>query len=485
MGQRKDHRDDEMPAWVEEILAELVQCHGPLTPRQAEALRRVFPWIVAMNQHVMWDRIAPWRLSEADADDVGQQVLELWHRKLLDGFPENQRGLLTTLTDGKLKNHARGKKRREPFSAAVPSSGSEPPRTPPDLARELDREALRERARTQLSPAHRAVIELVMLERLTHQEAATELGIPLGTVKSRYYEAQRLLAEMAQILPRRRAPRERGRPLDLRRRPRARARRGDPRPDVRPEDRHARAAGARPASRPCTARRGDGGAAGGRARTHPRDARSAGDRGAPPADGARPRRAARPPPEPPVASIGCPPPVVPAPANAPALPPVVRAPDSLTGTAMALDLPASAWDELGKMPFVTPEQVPPNKKAPRTLQGLVYRTGMGNTLPLGENDLVKTLAALPFAGSKPDAVVVPFPRMSVQGYASICAELAVTPERSLAVLRRYEVPSTASLQALQEYWAKRLAADSEERATFDLRYTEYEVYARWLVASGK
>jgi RNA polymerase sigma-70 factor (ECF subfamily) len=48
---------------------------------------------------------------------------------------------------------------------------------------------------SQLPPEEQAVIRLAHLEGLTHAEIANELGVPLGTVKSRSHRALRRLAE--------------------------------------------------------------------------------------------------------------------------------------------------------------------------------------------------------------------------------------------------------------------------------------------------
>jgi len=52
------------------------------------------------------------------------------------------------------------------------------------------------RARIDALPqGFRAVIELVDLERQSYREAATRLGVPVGTVMSRLYRGRRMLAE--------------------------------------------------------------------------------------------------------------------------------------------------------------------------------------------------------------------------------------------------------------------------------------------------
>lgn len=52
----------------------------------------------------------------------------------------------------------------------------------------VDREALR-KALLKLSPEHREAVVLHELEELTYEEAATILGVPVGTVKSRLFHA--------------------------------------------------------------------------------------------------------------------------------------------------------------------------------------------------------------------------------------------------------------------------------------------------------
>ncbi|MBL0938753.1 MAG: RNA polymerase sigma factor [Gemmatimonadaceae bacterium] len=46
-----------------------------------------------------------------------------------------------------------------------------------------------------LAPAFRAVVELVDVQEFSYHEAATVLGVPVGTVRSRLFRARRLLQE--------------------------------------------------------------------------------------------------------------------------------------------------------------------------------------------------------------------------------------------------------------------------------------------------
>jgi RNA polymerase sigma-70 factor (ECF subfamily) len=52
----------------------------------------------------------------------------------------------------------------------------------------------------RLSPEERQVIEATHYRGLTHQQVASELGVPVGTVKSRSHRAHRRLAEMLEHL---------------------------------------------------------------------------------------------------------------------------------------------------------------------------------------------------------------------------------------------------------------------------------------------
>lgn len=66
----------------------------------------------------------------------------------------------------------------------------------------IDREALR-KAMGKLSPEHREAVVLHELEELTYEEAASVLGVPVGTVKSRLFHAfahlRRLLSTEATV----------------------------------------------------------------------------------------------------------------------------------------------------------------------------------------------------------------------------------------------------------------------------------------------
>jgi hypothetical protein len=65
------------------------------------------------------------------------------------------------------------------------------------------------------------------------------------------------------------------------------------------------------------------------------------------------------------------------------------------------------------------------------------------------------------------------PRLSLEAYASLRAELSVWPERSAEILPRYHVMNEAAYRALNEHWHTELAASPEACATFDKLLADY------------
>jgi hypothetical protein len=120
----------------------------------------------------------------------------------------------------------------------------------------------------------------------------------------------------------------------------------------------------------------------------------------------------------------------------------------------------------------------PGPELARTMKSLVTNRRKGETAPIGDDSIAKAVAALPFIGNKVGAALVPFPRLSLEGYASLRAELLVWPERSAEILRRYHVMNEAARRALEEHWELELAASPEARATFDKALAEYTVWLR-------
>jgi hypothetical protein len=187
------------------------------------------------------------------------------------------------------------------------------------------------------------------------------------------------------------------------------------------------------------------------------------------------RAAAAPPPEPLVASPHAKPESPPVDARQ-AGHPKGRPPEELTITMVPLPIPAELREQLARLPFKPPT---PGNELARTMKTPVLDPRKGETTPLGDDSIAKAVAALPFVRASIGAGVVSFPRLSIQQYASLRAELAVLPSQSGEILRRYHVMNEAAHRALLEHWQAELDASPEARATFE---KDLASYAAWLRA---
>lgn len=68
--------------------------------------------------------------------------------------------------------------------------------SPEDSSASVRRRSLLSRAMQDLSPAHRAVVDLTYYHELDYTEIATILGCPVGTVKTRMFHARRQLRHL-------------------------------------------------------------------------------------------------------------------------------------------------------------------------------------------------------------------------------------------------------------------------------------------------
>lgn len=125
------------------------------------------------------------------AEDLVQQVLlRVWHSA--ERY-DPARGSVRTWVLAIARNAVVDLHRRRRRASAVPT---QPEALPEETSDELERLLRAEMVRTalqRLSPDHRRVLDLVYFRGLSQAEAAEQLGLPLGTVKSRTYYALRAL----------------------------------------------------------------------------------------------------------------------------------------------------------------------------------------------------------------------------------------------------------------------------------------------------
>lgn len=147
---------------------------------------------VLYDQHsgALWSHVVRMTGDRAFAEDVVQEtLLRAWrHPTVLDQSGSSARAWLFTVARHLvIDDWRKGRSRLEAPTADVPDVA---------VADEIDArlqswqvdEALR-----QLSPAHREAITECFYRGHTVQEAATRLGVPPGTVKSRCHYALRAL----------------------------------------------------------------------------------------------------------------------------------------------------------------------------------------------------------------------------------------------------------------------------------------------------
>jgi hypothetical protein len=174
-----------------------------------------------------------------------------------------------------------------------------------------------------------------------------------------------------------------------------------------------------------------------------------------------------------------------------------RAPEHLVTASLSLDIPAEVRALFGKLPskpaspgpaLATTMKVPDKLPSKPASPGPALATTMkvptmsarhhAETAPIGDDSIAKAVAALPFVGNTVGAAIVPLPRLKLEEYALLRAELAVWPERAGEILLRYHVPSEAVRRALEEHWAERLRGNVEERAAFERAVGEYSAWLR-------
>ena len=195
---RPQASDDPRP----EKLQRIDLCQGKASPEDAKRLRAMFRGIFYAHFDVVWSYLRSWRIPREAVDDLLQETFFALHARVLDvGFVDNVDSFLLCVAERKVINYLRGE-RRAPITLDEPSSSAEVPLSGLDIDRALDAHGVVRQIMTKLSPEHRQVIEALIMNGLSYQDAAEALNIPEGTLRSRFMAAKRAVVEHAnKILP--------------------------------------------------------------------------------------------------------------------------------------------------------------------------------------------------------------------------------------------------------------------------------------------
>ena len=87
-----------------------------------------------------------------------------------------------------------------------------------------------------------------------------------------------------------------------------------------------------------------------------------------------------------------------------------------------------------------------------------------------------TSAALPLSGTAQDAPSSSTPELTIEQYASLCAELAVFPQHVEAIFQRYGLVSLQSRLTVDLTWRERLRRDVARHHAWQSLYQRYQTY---------
>ncbi|MBX3192208.1 MAG: sigma-70 family RNA polymerase sigma factor [Labilithrix sp.] len=169
----------------------------PLLPRVASGDRTAIRECIARYGNLIWSLAR--RAGQADAEDVVQEIfVDLWKSA---GRYEPSLGsettFVATIARRRLIDRRRQRQRRpetESLDGAPSRPGSTSGSVPPELGAEA---ALAARALDQLRPEQRQVLILTTCHGLSHEEVASSMNMPLGTVKA---HARRGLIRVREVL---------------------------------------------------------------------------------------------------------------------------------------------------------------------------------------------------------------------------------------------------------------------------------------------
>lgn len=150
--------------------------------------------------------------DRASAEDIFQETFLQVHISAATFDTSRRfRPWLFTIAANKARDMLRKKNRRKTVELSAPIRKSEPGASfidllevdvpPPDEAMDLaERDEQVQEALDQLGPALREVLLLAYFQRMSYAQIAGDLGIPLGTVKSRMHSAVAAFARSWEIV---------------------------------------------------------------------------------------------------------------------------------------------------------------------------------------------------------------------------------------------------------------------------------------------
>jgi len=162
----------------------------PLLPAVAAGDERAMSKVVRRFTPLV--RTIAWHTSAAHTDDLVQETMvRLW--RFADRF-DPARGSEPTFVATVARNTAVDMARHRACRPATPIADMAEVAPPVAPAADHVATAVTVRAAlAQLAPGPRELLRLAYFEQLTQQEIADRLGIPIGTVKSRTFQALRTL----------------------------------------------------------------------------------------------------------------------------------------------------------------------------------------------------------------------------------------------------------------------------------------------------
>jgi hypothetical protein len=127
--------------------------------------------------------------------------------------------------------------------------------------------------------------------------------------------------------------------------------------------------------------------------------------------------------------------------------------------------------------------LPFEHSAPRPGAVVGKRNEVAETLPLGANVLSAILPTLPFnQPARASGIAVPLPDLTLDAYASLCAELSVFPANAADILRKYGVADDRVKRGLDQRWQDLLTTAPPLRDEWQRKTT---AFCDWLRRGGR